>query len=145
VILAIVLSRQRLQRHRVFRIAPPEKVTAAPAHVIPPLEQWTETFRRLPPDRLIELLDDIEQKQPDLYRRWPLAYLHARALIEDDQPRAAARKLEPFLAPGNPLRDLALDHQAEIDEARNEPALASRSRTALIFEYPRAIDRDEAI
>jgi tetratricopeptide (TPR) repeat protein len=145
IIFAIILSRQRLQRHRVFRVAPPEKPAAAPAQGIPPVEQWTDTFRRLPPDRLVELLEDIEQKQPDLYRRWPLAYLHARALIEDDQPRAAAQKLAPFLAPGNPLRDLALFHQAEIDEARNEPALASRSRSALIFDYPKAAYRDEAI
>ena len=28
VILAVILSRQRLQRHRVFRVAPPEKAAA---------------------------------------------------------------------------------------------------------------------
>jgi hypothetical protein len=146
IVFGIVLSRQRLQRHRVFRLAPPEKAAPTPGlRGIPPVEQWTETFRRLPSDDLASLLTQIAQKHPDLYNQWSLGYLHARALIEDDQPRDAMQKLAPFLAAGHPLRDLALYHQAEIDEARNERALASRSRTALIFEYPKSSYRDEAI
>ncbi|HKO55133.1 MAG TPA: hypothetical protein VJ276_04600, partial [Thermoanaerobaculia bacterium] len=146
IVFGIVLSRQRLQRRRVFRLAPPEKTVPTPGlHGIPPVEQWTETFRRLPSDDLVALLAQIAQKHPDLYNQWSLGYLHARALIEDDHPRDAMQKLAPFLAAGHPLRDLALYHQAEIDEARNERALASRSRTALIFEYPRSAYRDEAI
>jgi hypothetical protein len=146
IVFGIVLSRQRLQRHRVFRLAPPEKAAATPGlHGIPPVEVWTETFRRLPSDDLASLLTQIAEKHPDLYSQWSLGYLHARALMEDDHPREAMQKLAPFLAAGQPLRDLALYHQAEIDEARNERALASRSRTALIFEYPKSPYRDEAI
>ncbi|MBV9497234.1 MAG: lytic transglycosylase domain-containing protein [Acidobacteria bacterium] len=143
IVFGIVLSRQRLQRHRVFRLAPAEKAPA-PAG-IPPVEQWSDTFRRMPAKNLAALLTQIAQQQPNLYNQWSLQYLHARALLEDDQPAEAAEKLAPFLGAGNPMRDLALYHQAEIDDARNERALASKSRTTLIFEYPRGFYRDEAI
>ena len=65
-------------------------------------------------------------------------YLHARRT-------AAAKELAPFLAPGNPFRDLALYHQAEINDALGHHDAASRSRQALIFEYPVALYRDRAI
>src|SRR2546428_3349846 len=54
-------------------------------------------------------------------------------------------KLAPFLANGNRLRDLALFHQAEIDEARNEHEAASRDRQALIFGFANSLYRDQAI
>lgn len=127
--LAIFVSRQRVRRHRVFRRAAP--VQKAPA-AIPPVEQWTETFSRLEPDDLVELLDAIERQHPDLYNRWSLGYLHARALIENDED--GSKKLAPFLAAGNPLRDLALYHQD-----------TSASRQTLIFSYPDSVYRDEAI
>ena len=112
---------------------------------IPPVEQWTQTFESLAPKELDALLDEIEQKRGDLYAKYSLGYLHARARIENNDLTPAARKLAPFLAKGNPLRDLALFHQAEIDTASRNEAAASRDRTTLIFEYPNALHRDEAI
>jgi soluble lytic murein transglycosylase-like protein len=127
ILLAVVLSRQRVRRHRLFRAEP--RVSAPSA--IPPVNRWTETFTALAADDLAALLDRIEQRHPDLYARYSLGYLHARALLEDNEPDDAARKLAPFLAPGNPFRDLALYH--------------SGRRQELIFGYARSIYRDEAI
>src|SRR5204863_9100043 len=64
--------------------------------------------------------------------------LHARALIEDNDPRAASARLARFLAPGHPLRDLALFHQSEIDDS-------SATRQKLIFEYPHSLYREQVI
>ncbi|MBV8517541.1 MAG: lytic transglycosylase domain-containing protein [Acidobacteria bacterium] len=140
-IFGIVLYRERLQRHRVFRpVAGETKKTETPRG-IPPVEQWSATFRQLDGDDLAELLEQIEQKQPDLYARHSLAYLHARALIESNEKSDAAKKLEPFLAKGNPLRELALYHRASIADGED----ASRYRMALITDYPHALYRDEAI
>jgi len=72
-------------------------------------------------------------------------YLQTRLLIERNEPAAAAKVLAPFLAPGNPFRDLALYHQAEIDDALGRHDAASRDRQALIFGYPSAFYRAEAI
>ncbi|PYQ48697.1 MAG: hypothetical protein DMF59_15275 [Acidobacteria bacterium] len=63
------------------------------------------------------MLDGLEKSSPDLYSRNQLGYLHARALIENNEPRDAMHKLAPFLANGNRLRDLALFHQAEIENS----------------------------
>ncbi|MCU1246525.1 MAG: hypothetical protein JWN02_2435, partial [Acidobacteria bacterium] len=153
VVFAIVLSRQRLQRHRVFRAAPAgtQPVPPQTAHRvgIPPVGEWTATFSALESsgswNELSALLDDIEKKQPDLDNKWSLAYLHARARLENNEPGPAAEKLVPFTAAGNPLRDLALFHQAELEEGRDDPAAASRARNALIFGYPASIHRGEAI
>lgn len=137
-VLAIVISRERVQRRRVFRTTP--RVAAA-APGIPPIEQWTETFRRLDPDDLAELLTQIEIKHPDLYQRWSLGYLHARALLEDDEDDDAAKKLAPFLAKNNPFRPLALYHQSTIAEGD----AASRLRQTLILEFPTSPYREQAI
>jgi len=72
-------------------------------------------------------------------------YLRARMLIERNEPAEAAKTLAPFLAAGNPFRDLALYHQAEIDDALGNHEAASRDRQALIFGYPSALYRDQAI
>ena len=72
-------------------------------------------------------------------------YRHARELLEKNEPAAAAKALAPFLAAGNPFRDLALYHQAEIDDALGNHEAASRDREALIFEFPSAFYRDQAI
>lgn len=72
-------------------------------------------------------------------------YRHARELLEENEPAAAAQAFAPFLAPGNPFRDLALHHQSEIDDALGHHDDASRNRQALIFEFPNAFYRDEAI
>ncbi len=146
-IFAFVLSRQRLRRHRYFRAAPAEK--AKPAGKLGPPEHWTDQFRAFETlgrwGDLAEILDDLAKSKPDLYNRYQLGYLHARCLIEHDQSREAMRRLAPFLVNGNRFRDLALFHQAEIDETRNEHVAASRDRQTLIFEFPKAMYRDQAI
>ncbi len=139
-IVAVVLQRQRVRRHRVFRPSAGE-VKSEPIVGIPPVEKWTVTFQQLPNDDLIDLLGAIEQRQPDLYKKYSLAYLHARALVEKNETSAAAAKLAPFLEKGNPFRDRALYHRASIAD---EPE-ASRYRNTLIFEYRDSMYRDEAI
>jgi soluble lytic murein transglycosylase-like protein len=136
IVSVIVLMRVRPQRHRLFRRQVPVAIKG-----VPPVEQWTDAFAQLPPADLVKLLDQIQAQHPDLYAKWSLGYLHARALIEDNEPALAAKKLAPFLANGNPFRDLALYHQSEIEEG--EPA--SRTRQALIFGYPKSLYRDQAI
>jgi soluble lytic murein transglycosylase len=132
----VLIVRQRVRRHRVFRTLPAETIA------VPPATLSSEQFRVLEESGrwgdLAGILARIEKEQPAEYAKWSLGYLHARALIEDDEPRAAAAKLVPFLAPGNPFRDLALFHQSEIDDS-------SATRRTLIFDYPHALYRDQAI
>ena len=139
-ILAAVLIRQRVRRHRVFRPSAGE-VKPAPPKGIPPVEQWTAAFQSVQGEELAALLAAIETKHPDLYKKYSLAYLHARALIDDDEGAEAVRRLEPFLAKDHPFRDRALYHRASIAEG----AEASRFRNLLIFEHPHSMYRDEAI
>jgi soluble lytic murein transglycosylase-like protein len=139
-VLGIVLFRKRVQRRRVFRPAASEVTTVPPSRGIPPVAQWTQTFASLDPAALAALLDEIEARQPDLYKKDSLAYLHARALADQDDD-GAAEKLAPFLVKGHPFRKLALYHRAKIAEG----AEASRYRTMLILEHPDSIYRDEAV
>lgn len=139
-IFAAVLIRQRVRRHRVFRPAAGE-VKPEPPKGIPPVEQWTATFQQLQGEELAELLAALEAKHPDLYKKYSLGYLHARALIEDNEKAEAAARLEPFLAKDHPFRDRALYHRASIAEGDE----ASRYRNALIFEEKESPYRDEAI
>ena len=141
IVIAFILMRQRVARHRVFRAAPAEHPALPPTAQLRGVNDWSEQFRALEASgkwrELSELLDNIAAKYPALYRDWQLGYLHARADIENDK----RPNLAPYLANGNPFRDLALFHQAEIDEG----AAASRDRQALIFGYPNALYRDQAI
>ena len=138
IVIAVVISRQRLQRHRYFRAAPAAK-PAAPTTTLAPAEQWTDQFRGLEVSGrwadLAKLLDQAVKRDPRL------SYLRARAYVESNQKSAAMQALAPFLANGNAFRDLALFHQSEIAEG----AAGSRDRQALIFGYPSALYRDEAI
>jgi soluble lytic murein transglycosylase-like protein len=148
-VLAIVVVRQRAQRHRVFRAAPAE-TRPKPSSTEPRApNEWSEQFRELEANGrwsdLDDLLERIEKTHAAEYTQWSLAYLHARALIENNEPADAAAKLAPFLAAGNPFRDLALYHQVEIDDARGDQAAASRDRQTLIFAAPSSLYRDEAI
>jgi soluble lytic murein transglycosylase len=149
VVLAIVAAHQRAQRHRLFRAVPPETRAKPPDAELRPPDQWSEQFRELETNGrwsdLVSLLDRIEKSYPSEYGRWSIAYLHARALAENDDAARAAAKLAPFLAPGNPFRDLALYQQAEIDDARGDHAAASRDRQTLIFGAPASLYRDQAI
>jgi hypothetical protein len=138
-ILTTLVVRERVQRRRVFRPAAGE-VKPEPPRGVPPVEQWSATFASLSGEELAELLAEIETRNPAQYKQWSLAYLHARALVEDDDDDAI-EKLAPFLEKGHPFRDRALYHRAAIAEG----AEASRFRTALIFEYTDSIYRDEAV
>ena len=141
VVVAVVLQRQRVRRHRVFRPAAGETKPAPPQGTVPPVAQWTETFRQLEGEELADLLEAIERKHPDLYAKYSLGYLHARALVADDEESDAAAKLAPFLGKDHPFRDRALYHRASIAEG----AEASRYRNAIIFEHEDSLYRDEAI
>lgn len=143
IVFAVILSRERLRRHRVFRVAPGEERVRAP-QTIPPVDQWTDTFQRLEPEDLASLIESIEARHPDLYSRWSLAYLHARALIEENELDEAAEKLQPFLSPGNPFRNLALYHRAEIEEAQGNHEAASALRQQLVLSDG-PIYREQAI
>jgi soluble lytic murein transglycosylase len=149
VVLAIIAVRQRASRHRVFRAAPAESRPKPPSADLLPPAAWTGQFRELETSGrwadLVNLLDRIQKAHPNEYASWSLAYLHARALIENNEPAEAATKLAPFLAPAHPFRDLALYHQAEIDDARGDHAAASRDRQTLIFAAPSSLYRDQAI
>ncbi len=138
-ILAIVAARHRVARHRVFRAAPAERKPA------PPSVDLSEQFRLLETSGrwqdLAKLLAALQKNHPADYAQWQLGYLHARALLESNE-RA---DFTPFLANGHPFRDLALFHQSEIEDARGDHEAASRNRQALIFEYPSALYRDQAI
>jgi soluble lytic murein transglycosylase-like protein len=71
----------------------------------------------------------------------PPSYARARLLVERGDRAAAAKELAPFLAPEDPFRDLALFHKAQIEDGE----AASRDRQTLIFEYPHAFYREQAI
>jgi soluble lytic murein transglycosylase len=145
----IIALRQRAPRHRVFRAAPAETRPKPPSAELRPPNEWSEQFRSLEANgrwsELAGVLEGIAKTHPNEYSRWSLAYLHARALIENSDPADSAAKLAPFLVAGNPFRDLALYHQAEIDDARGDQAAASRNRQMLIFAAPSSLYRDQAI
>jgi soluble lytic murein transglycosylase-like protein len=149
IVLSVVAARQRVARHRLFHPAPPES-SARPAAAAPkPVDQWSAQFRALEQGGrwkdLTALLDEIERSHAELHAKSSLGYLQARALIEENDPKDAAARLAPFLAPGHPLRDLALFHQAEIDDARGDHAGASARRQELIFGYAASPYRELAI
>jgi soluble lytic murein transglycosylase-like protein len=134
-----VIVRTRVRRARVTHPAAEAKREVPVG--LPPVEQWTSYFARLEGDDLAALLSRIEQQRPDLYKQWSLGYLHARALIDANEDADALKKLAPFLAKGNPFRELALYHRSEILEGE----AASRDRLALIEEFPQSQYREEAI
>jgi soluble lytic murein transglycosylase-like protein len=148
-VIAIVASRQRVARRRVFRAAPAETKAKAPSAEVRPIGEWSEQFRYLGAAErwsdLDALLDRIEVQHPDLYAQNSLAYLHARARIENNDASGAAKKLAPYLAAGNRYRDLALYHQAELDDSNDDHAAASAHRTELIAGAPNSLYRDEAL
>lgn len=138
-LITVLAVRQRVQRRRVFRPAAGEE-KPLPPRGIPPVEQWSEAFRIADSEELVALLGQIERKHPDLYKKWSLSYLHARALADEDDDDAIP-KLAPFLEKGHPFRDRALFHRASLAEG----AEASRFHTALIFEHGDSLYRDEAV
>lgn len=144
-VVAIDLTRPRLHRRSLFRTTPVAKRTA-PMPVRPsPVTQWSEQFRALEDSNrwadLATLLAQLHRSNPALYAQWNLGYLQSRALIENNDPRGAMESIAPFTAPGNPYRDLALFHRSEIGPGD----AASRDRQTLIFGFPSASDREQAI
>ncbi|HJT18016.1 MAG TPA: hypothetical protein VJ853_11530, partial [Thermoanaerobaculia bacterium] len=135
---AIVIARQRVRRRPYFSAIRNEK-PAAPAVKLGTIDQWSGQFRELEVvgrwNDLAKLVDQAEKQEPRL------AYLRARALVEANETGAAMQALRPFLANGNPFRDLALFHRAELEEG----SAASADRQALIFQFPDSLYRDDAI
>jgi soluble lytic murein transglycosylase-like protein len=114
-----------------------------------PVETWTDRFSRLQRDgewtALAREISGIRERRPDLYERYHLGYLHARAALEAGDGEGAASQLAPFLAPGHPFRDLALHHAARLAERQGNAEEASRRRMELIAGYPQAPHRQQAI
>lgn len=149
-VIGVVLVRRGVQRRRVFRTTPVRPQLAAHATAeVRPVAEWSEQFRALESEgrwsELTELLGKLETQHAAEYAQNGLVYLHARALVEANERSDAAKRLAPFLAPGNPYRDLALFHQAELDEANGDAEKASAHRTELIFATPGSPYREEAI
>jgi len=114
-----------------------------------PVETWTDRFTQLERAGDWAALDlelsAIRKDRPDLYDRYRLGYLHARAALESGDLDGAAAALAPFLVPGHPFRDLALHHAARLAQRQGRPEEASRWRGELIASYPQATHRQQAI
>jgi soluble lytic murein transglycosylase-like protein len=139
-IVAMVLMRDGERRQRVFRPGTGEPRTVVPREV-PPVEKWTPTFEAASATELAGLLEEIQGKHGDLYEKWSLSYLHARALVEMDDRSKARPLLEPYTRSGHPFRDRALYHLARVSDKEE----ASQHRTTLLFEHPDSAYREEAI
>lgn len=114
-----------------------------------PETRWTEHLKHLEASAEWERLDSdltrLLKANQSTYDRHSFGYLHGRVKIERDEPSAAGEMLRPFLAPSHPLREVALYHAAEAEDAAREHDKASMLRRQLIFECPRSVYRDEAI
>jgi len=114
-----------------------------------PVETWTDRFTRLEGSggwaALMRELVAIRERHPELYARYRLGYLHARAALEAGDNDQAAESLAPFLAAGHPFRDLALHHAARLAERQGQAEEASRLRRELIGGYPQAPHRLQAV
>ncbi|PYQ14604.1 MAG: hypothetical protein DMF80_12095 [Acidobacteria bacterium] len=123
--------------------APPPEISRLP------VEQWTPRFIELEQGgewkALARQLDEVRAEHADLYQAWRLGYLHGRALLEAGRLAEAAAALEPFLASGHPLRDLALHYRAEVAEEKGDEEQAARLREELAFQYPQGTWRDTAV
>ena len=122
--------------------------TAAPA-AAPPVESWTDQFRQRETAGdwagLDALLDQILRQEPDLFQRYGLGYLQARAKIGHGDLVAGQHALEPFLAAGHPLRDLALFYAAQAAAAQHHAEEAARLRETLVVDFPKATYRQAAL
>ena len=131
----------------------PRETAAPAADALPapelPVEGWTDRFVRLEQSgewsALAGELSALQQSHPDLYDRYRLGYLRARAALEAGDEDGADAALGPFLAPGHPFRDLALYHAARVAERRGKAEEASRLRGELIAGYPQGTHRLRAV
>ena len=143
--------------HAPERVEPPESAAIQPLeppstggdgrprwhaseHLVLRAQLWTPRFRELEEraawEELADLLAGIEERAPVLYRANRLGYLHARALIGAGEDEEAAAHLEPFVAPGDPYRPLALHHAAELAAATGDERAAAERRRELLLEHP---------
>jgi soluble lytic murein transglycosylase-like protein len=145
---ALVLVGVRAPRAVLPGGAAPEEEARRPL-ADEPVETWTARFTQLQASgewaALGRELGAIGVKHPDLYERYRLGYLNARAAQEAGHEDEAAAALAPFLTAGHPFRDLALHHAARVAERQGRPEEASRLRMELITAYPQAPHRLEAI
>jgi soluble lytic murein transglycosylase-like protein len=113
------------------------------------VQNWTPRFRehveRGAWDALDADLDVIAEQDPDLYQRYRLAYLHARAQVGRGEIAEGRKALEPFLAAGDPFRDLALYYAAQAAQADGKKDEAARLRETLVLEFPKATYRQSAL
>lgn len=148
--IALVVSRQ--PRRRRVAISPPKAAPRVASDIdiaaLPP-ESWTARFMERSADRKWDELDEdlntLATRFPQQYAAWNLGYLHARARLENDDPSGALEKIEPFLTPANPFRDLALFHRAAIAQEAKDSAAAATFREELILRYAGSPYRDEAV
>lgn len=114
-----------------------------------PVESWTARFREREAKGawagLDADLDVIRQSNLDLYGRYHLGYLHARAKIAHDDLEGGRKALEPYLADGNPLRDLALYYAAQVADAQGKKDDGAHLRETLVTEFPKGTYRQAAL
>src|SRR5258707_13189387 len=113
------------------------------------VESWTPRFReheeRGAWAALDADLDVISQQDRDLYQRYRLAYIHARAKIGHGDLAGGRKALEPFLGPGDAFRDLALYYTAQVAQAEGKKGEAAQLRETLVVEFPKGIYRQSAL
>ena len=143
--LPVLAATQRPDAPRPLPAPPP----GSPGLASLPVEQWTARVVALQDarewGRLDEELEQVRTARPDLYEANALGYLHARTRMASRQRTAARQSLQPFLARGHFLRDLALYHLSRLAEADGRHVEASAQREDLIFGHPQGTYRARAV
>jgi hypothetical protein len=143
--LPVLAATQRPDAPRPLPAPPP----ASPGLPALPVEQWTSRIVALQDarewGRLNEELEQLAAARPGLYEANALGYLHARTRMEAKKFPAARQSLQPFLARGHFLRDLALYHLSRIAEADGRHVEAAAQREDLIFAHPQGTYRSRAV
>jgi soluble lytic murein transglycosylase-like protein len=143
--LPVLAATQRSDTPRPLPAPPP----GSPALAALPVERWTPRIMALQDarewGRLDEELEHVRGARPDLYEANALGYLHARTRIEARDRAGARQSLQPFLARGHVLRDLALYHLSRIAESEGRHAEAAAHREDLVFAHPQGTYRARAV
>jgi soluble lytic murein transglycosylase-like protein len=147
--LVIAASHRPPRRRAAFPAATGQQAPAEARIADLPVEQWTARFVELERasrwETLAHQLDAIREQRAGEYQQWRLGYLHARARYEAGELDEAAEALAPFLAAGDPFRDLALYYRAQVADEQADHDEASRLRQQVIFETPQATYRETAV
>ena len=124
----------------------PDQTTSAETR---PVSEWTDRFTSLLAARDWETLDaeleGIREREPDLYAWYRLGYLHGRVKLALGEHAESRRMLDPFLAAGHPLRDLALHYAATGEAAAGNAEEAARLREDLIVNHRQGNYRQRAL